>query len=369
MAKNIYFFAYFGDMTKLPIGGGTTAARRLLSSLVKMSFNVSAINRTRPATKLGFINRIKFYMGLLIDPIILFFRLLFSQRKESVFLYMSYAGSLILFDLLITLSVVFTRHNKIYFLAGGGTDKLYKEGTCFYRWLFGITIKMYDEIMCEGERNVKLVKSVAPNVKVFYLPNFTEDGFAPDLLPEKPQDKVNIMYFGRIDESKNVVLGIRIFDLLCNKYKNVYYTIVGGGHADYELLVEKTIAESPNNAKIVKLPRSSHGVIADIMKSQHIFLFPSNEKREGHSNALNEAMSWGLVPIVSNNNFLSDIVGDSELVVNGFAPEDYAKCISRLIDENLIREKSFFVYNRVKCNFTQSVVEGKLQKELLNVLQ
>lgn len=369
MMKNIHFFANFGDMTKLPVGGGTTAARRLLSSLVKMGFNVIAINRSRPTTKLGFINRIKFYTGLLLDPLVLFFRLLFSQRRESLFLYMSYAGSLLIFDFLITLAAVLSCHKKVYFLAGGGTDKLYHEGSCFYRWLFRVTMRLYSEVMCEGERNVKLVKSVAPKVKVFYLPNFTEEGFAPEALPEKPQDRVNIMYFGRIDESKNVILSVRIFDLLCERYKNVHYTIVGGGHADYELLVEEAISKSPYKDQISKLPRSSHEVIAGIMKTQHIFLFPSNEKREGHSNALNEAMSWGLVPIVSNNNFLSDIVGDPELVVDGFVPEDYAKCISRLIDEDLLVEKSISVYNRVKNNFTQFVVEGKLKKELLDILQ
>ena len=123
----------------------------------------------------------------------------------------------------------------------------------------------------------------------------------------------------------------------------------------------------PHLTRIQKYGRSSHEVLAEMMKTQHIYLFPSNEPCEGHSNALNEAMAWGLVPVVSNNNFLPSIVGDDSLVAIDNNALTYARIISDLIDNNLISEKSKQMYQRVKDNFTQSVVEERLINELKNI--
>ena len=366
--KRLYFFASFGRFDHLPAGGGQTAARRLWHTLEKQGFAIELYNRHRYYWIKWPFNKILILLFEIIDPIWMFFVLLFKRRKDSAFLFMSYAGGLVYFDLLMTLAAKLTGHKTVMYLAGGMAQNYYARKGFVYRAIFKQTMHWYDMVMCEGEVNVQLVHRITDGkTKTFYLPNFTEDGFAPESLPEKPTDCVNIFYFGRIDETKQVLLGVETFNLLCQKYDNLNYTIVGGGNASYEAKVVAAINASPFKSKIKKYGRSSHDVLAQLMKTQHIYLFPSNEPCEGHSNALNEAMSWGLVPVVSNNNFLPSIVGDDSLVVKENDANAYADCISNIIDKNLLSEKSRQMYNRVKENFTQSIVEKKLNNVLKTI--
>ena len=368
MIDSFYFFASFGRFSHLPAGGGQTAARRLWKTLEKLGYDVQLYNRHRFNWLRRPFNKITILLFEILDPIWMLFVLLFKRRKNAAFLFMSYAGGLVYFDLLMTLAAKLTGHKIIMYLAGGMAQNYYSQKGDFYRWVFRNTMLMYDLVMCEGEVNVLLVDRITSGkTKTFYLPNFTEDGFAPDSLPAKPEGCINIFYFGRIDATKQVLLGIEVFNLLCQKYNNLNFTIVGGGDACYEAKVVSAISSSPYKSRIQKYGRSSHEVLAAMMKLQHIYLFPSNEPCEGHSNALNEAMAWGLVPVVSNNNFLPSIVGDDSLVVTINDANAYASVISNLIDNNLLPEKSKQMYFRVQENFTQPVVEEKLKNELTSI--
>lgn len=368
MVNTFFFFASFGRLDQLPAGGGQTAARRLWKTLEKHGFNVELYNRHRFYWMKHPFDKITILLFEIIDPIWMFFVLLHKKHKDTAFLFMSYAGGLVYFDMLMTLAVSLTGHKKIMYLAGGMAQNYYHQKGNFYRWIFRKTMMMYDIVMCEGEVNVQLVDEITNGkTKTFYLPNFTEDGFAPDSLPNKPEECINIFYFGRIDKTKQVLLGVEIFNRLCEKYDNLRYTIVGGGNEDYDAKVISAINSSPYKSRIKKIGRSSHKVLAEMMRIQHIYLFPSNEPCEGHSNALNEAMAWGLVPIVSNNNFLPSIVGDDSLVAKDNEAITYVRIISNLIDNNLILEKSKQMYYRVKNNFTQSVVEERLINELKTI--
>lgn len=146
-------------------------------------------------------------------------------------------------------------------------------------------------------------------------------------------------------------------------------SIIGTSAGEYTQRVASRIEQSPYKNRIVRKEKQSHERLKDILKNQHLFLFPSVEKREGHSNALNEAMAWGVVPVVSNNNFLSSIVGDNSLVVSELVVDSYVSVIMRLIQNPLLlKQKSQWVYERVKANFTQSMVEGNLQKEIEKII-
>ena len=196
--------------------------------------------------------------------------------------------------------------------------------------------------------------------RIFYLPNYTEQDFAPMVLPQKPCNRWNILYFGRIAPTKNVLLGIDVFDSLCQHFNNVYYTIVGGGPEDYCNAVEYRISQSPNREKIKRIGRSSHDELKKMLFDQHFFLFPSTEPREGHSNALNEAMSYGLVPIVSKNNFLPSIVGCDNLVAKEMTVEAFVSVFVEIIKSGDYKALSQSMYNRVRQNFTQEVVEKRI---------
>ena len=366
MLKNIYYFANFGNLKGLPTGGGTTSSRRLRATLEKFGYNVDITNRHRPEDRSTFKGKFSKYFWICIDPILFFNKLLFKKRKESTVLFRTYTGSLLPFDFLITLAATLTGHNKIMCLAGGKAYGSYYQGSAFYKWLFRQTVRQYDEILTEGEINLKLIEEASKGkVRAYYLPNFTEEGFAPEQYPAKSADSVNIMFFGRLTPEKNILLIIDVFEGLQKKYGNIHLLLVGSGPKEYENKVKEKIDSSTWHSNIEWKPWADHGTIKEMMSEQHICLFPSAEPCEGHSNALNEAMSWGLVPIVSSNNYLPAIAGYPELVAHSFDKDEYIRIISTLIDSNRLEEFGKKAFERVRDNFTQSVVELRLKDELL----
>lgn len=368
MAHNIYLFSIFGNLDRPAAGGGEAASRRLWHTMEDAGFNVTIFNRHRYDWFAGFGARILLCFWFVFDPTYLFFKLLFLKRKGSAFIFRSYSGALLLFDLATAVAGRLAGHTTVMCLAGGRALPDYKKGLWIYKLIFKLTLLCCHEVMCEGEVSCSLVKEATRDrVRTFYLPNFTERGYAPSQLPDKPKDIINIIYFGRICKKKEVLLGIEIFNRLCERYDTLHYTIIGSGDPVYCDLVENAINDSPYKDRIERHPISTSEFIIEKLKQQHIFLFPSNEHCEGHSNALNEAMSWGVVPVVSDINYLPQIVGNSQLIVHGYAPEDYTKAISSLIDNDSLSELSLFVFKRIQDNFTQDIVQDRLKAELLSI--
>ena len=194
MIKVISFFASFGDFKKTPTGGGQTAARRLLAVLQKQGFKVTTFNRHRYYFENRILDRISMGLFVVIDPIVYFFHLLGKSKRNTVTLYMGYTGSILPFDFLITTVMRTLSSQTIMYLAGGKALHAYKNGSPIYKCLFRKMIQMYDEVMVEGLENANLIESVSSRPRTFYLPNYTEDNFAPEDWPAKPTDILNIIY-------------------------------------------------------------------------------------------------------------------------------------------------------------------------------
>lgn len=365
--KRIFFFASFGDFKLPPSGGGQNAARRLLNTLKKLGYDVPLYSRHRPDDLTPIKNRLIFLLAFIVDPIVYFFKLLCHRHNTRASLYMCYCGSMMPFDLLAILDSKVLGYKTIIYLAGGGAKKLYEAGSKFYRFLFRIGMRLCDLVMLEGEENIGLIKEVS-KTNTFYLPNYTEDGFAPSTLPEKPKDTWNIIYFGRICKEKNVDLTLDVFESLCKQYNNMHLTIVGSKDGEYAERIDNRISISKFKSKITRLTFLPHEQLKTILSDQHFYLFPSNEPREGHSNALNEAMSFGIVPVVSSNNFLPDIVKNPKLVSSDFDSNSYVNIISSIIDNGIYSSLSKEMFDRVQNNFTQSVVEKNLEDELTKAI-
>lgn len=365
--KQIFLFASFGNLDEVPAGGGQTSARRLLNTLVRIGYRVKPTNRHRPISNNRFLFRFEVLFWAFVDPILFALRLLFMSRKKSLVLFIGYSGAMLPMETVIGLLVRLLGYKVIFFLKGGGAKSLYENGSFIYRLLFKYSIRLYNEVFVEGEENAGLIHEIS-NTSVFYLPNFTEDGFAPEKLSKKPESPINIIYFGRICNDKNVLLILDIYDKICDLLQNTNLTVIGDGDKGYLNKVKKRIEISHNKKTISLMSKQNHDYLKSILEKQHFFLFPSSEKREGHSNALNEAMAWGVVPIVSDNNFLPSIVGDDSLVVHDMDISSYVGIIQDLIqNKGLYDIKSQQVYDRVRCNFTQTIVENKLNEEIKKI--
>ena len=97
--------------------------------------------------------------------------------------------------------------------------------------------------------------------------------------------------------------------------------------------------------------------ICEELQKAHFFVFPSQEKMEGHSNSLTEAMTFGVVPVVSTAGFNASIVSNEDLVVSDINPKRYADVIEAIIKRNVWAEYSLNVYKRIKENYTEDIVK------------
>ena len=290
-----------------------------------------------------------------------------KRRKGAAFMMLTYAGSLVPFEFIITLVVRMLGFKSTYYLKGGKLLDTYPKGGKLHKWLFRKTINWQSLVMFEGEDSMNIVKEFA-TVPLVYFPNYIMD---EQMRPyaEKAAEPVGILYFGRVTPEKNAHVILEVFNILAEKHSDMHLIIIGDSTRaiNYTENIAKKIVASPYHDRITKLGNSPFEVLAEAMQKSHFFIFPSHEQAEGHSNSLTEAMSRGLVPIVSDWHFNRTIVGDDQLVVNGFNPEDYAKKIDEVIRSGNWSELSQKMYDRVCTRFRERVVLDNINEELKKI--
>lgn len=368
MIRRIFVFANMGFLDQLPKSGGQSSARRVMEGLKEEGFEVIPIRRHRAELEGRWKHQMEIMTFAVIDLFRVMGKMMMAKRKEAAFLHLTYAGTLVPYELLLTIAVRLLGYKSLIYLKGGQMLEGYANGSELHRWMFKKTMDMQEKVFFEGIESMKLAKGIT-NTPLVYFPNFVFDGQIPQVLSQRPKDNINILYFGRIAPDKNVHIGIETFNLLCEKYDNVHYTIVGGigPSRTYGENIDKFIADSPYRDRIKRIGISSQEFLIDLMQAQHFFLFPTQTKAEGHSNSLNEAMSQGLIPIVSDFHFNKSVVGNDMFVVRGYNPKDYAARIEYIIttcDMDLLSKQ---MWQRVKENYAYSVVNENVCKELRNI--
>jgi len=86
----------------------------------------------------------------------------------------------------------------------------------------------------------------------------------------------------------------------------------------------------------------------------HVFIFPSRHDGEGHSNALNEAMALGLVPVCSAQGFSRSVVGNAGIVLPVSAgAADYADALDGLFAADRWQRFSARAAARVRALYSE----------------
>ena len=364
---NLYVFANFGKLTELPKSGGQTSARRVMNGLESLGYQVHPIVKHRSELKGKVAHQIEVLFFAMADVLKIFFTLLLKRRKQSAFMMLTYAGSLVPFEFIITSIVRCLGFKCIYYLKGGKLLDTYESGSRLHKWMFKRTMDMESLVFFEGMNCLYMVREMT-NTSLAFFPNYIQDQQLSEY-HTKPSEPIGILYFGRVTPDKNVHVSLEAFNLLCEKHSNLKLTIIGSSTraVNYTKQIEKLITASPYSDRICKLGNSPFEVIQDAMKSHHFFLFPTHEQAEGHSNSLTEAMSCGLVPIVSDWHFNRDIVGNDRLVVTGYEAKDYAERIDGVIRSGQWASFSQQMYKRVNAQFCEKAVLNRIDKELQKI--
>lgn len=367
MLKDIYVFANTGKMNELPKSGGQTSARRVIQGLEQLGYSVHTIIKHRSEWKGRLAHVVEILLFAFIDLVKITLRLMFKRRKGSTFMMFTYAGSLVPLEFLITAVVRCLGHKSTYYLKGGKLLDTYPTGSRLHKWMFKKIMDWQSLVLFEGMESLEIVKGIT-STPLVYFPNYVAD-CQLGLYKEKPQSPIGILYFGRVTPVKNVHVSIEAYHLLCEKYPDMRLTIIGGStrEVEYARQIDQMVAESPKRQQITRLGNSSFEVLTEAMKKCHFFIFPSQEAAEGQSNSLTEAMTQGLIPVVSDWHFNKTVVGNDKLVVKGYAPADYAKTIDTIIQSGKMDTYARQARERIKDFYTESVVLSRIDAELKKV--
>lgn len=363
MIDRLYVFANMGKLDQLPKSGGQTSARRVMKGFQEEGIEIIPIRRHRAElqTKLGHILEVGYFA--VYDLLKMLSKMMFKRRKNAAFMQMTYAGALVPYEFILTSVARLMGFKSTEYLQGGMMMDTFPKGGKVHKWLYKKNMEMQSAVFFEGFDALKLTEEVTIKPKLVYLPSYVFDDKIPARVPQKPKDEVNFCFFGRIGKPKNVLISIEIYNLFCASHpeKKTSLTIVGSGeNKDYLQKVDDAVKKSSYSSSIKQFGNSPYEFLVEMMQKQHFYLFPTEEKAEGHSNALNEAMSQGVIPIACDYHFNKTVIGEDYLVVNGYDPADYVNVIDNVINNVDMDALSEKLYKRVKEKFAYSLVNKKV---------
>lgn len=355
--KQIIFYAPLGTHTPPDkIGGAETGC--LKTKQIYESAGIEVLPIEKPARSNGLLN---FLLGMLLVPIKLFFML--KTHPYAVLHIVGFYTKQAKYERMLLNVGKKTGHKVIYELRNGSMIESYEKGTNVYRLTLKDLLLKPDIVLCQGWEYVEFIRKKW-NVERSYYPNYIMDDFIKTNNLNRERPPVKLIYFGRVTKSKNIDIIIRVLALIRREGIFATLEIIGG----YDKIYKSYLDDVINNEKVSEcvkfFGRQPFSFIADKLRNAHYFVFPSNEKQEGHSNSLTEAMGCGVVPIVSKAGFNESICGDEDLIVQDYNPKSYADKIIA-IEKNMSWSKySQEVYERVIKNYTQSVVGKDLIEEV-----
>lgn len=255
----------------------------------------------------------------------------------------------------------------VYELRNGNLLQSYANGGRLYRAALAHIIRHSDALLCQGISYIGFFEKEW-HTDALYYPNYLLNEDIPDHPADRERQPLQLVYSGRIVPEKHVETVVRTAMLLAEQGLDIRLHLVGGYDPAYKEVLDRLIAPTPlANGGVLFHGRKPFDELTHILNGCHYFLFPSGERKEGHSNALTEAMAMGVVPVVSSAGFNRQVCGDDSLTLEGYNPEDYAKVILRIEKENSWQQLSVRMNRRVRNHYSETQVGETLRKALRQI--
>lgn len=356
MKHKVYFYGSLPPKNKVAYGGGEEGNLRTVKLLQSLGYDVTIIRKLRTKSSSSTFVKLMTYPWRFLDGIIKFFCVTLFGCRNSVVHISGFGGYMVFNEFLIMSISKLMGYFTIFEIRGG---RFFINQSKWYVILRNWILRHSDYIFSQGIENKAIVDKICQK-PFFYYPNFIENDFMPKSLPSKPEGKFNMIFFGRVEKEKNIKLIVETVSLVQKQFHNVSLTIIGDGLPDYIAEIIKLMKEKLQEGSYEYITGRSHNKLQKHLLDKHFYIFPSKQMYEGHSNAVTEAMAYGIVPIASPQGFSRTVIGNDELIVNELSAEQYAQRIVRIISDNRFNELSAFVYNRIQENYTYSIVCNKL---------
>lgn len=355
MNKTIYMYATLPKKGEAPFGGGEVGNIRTIRMFREAGYNVVTMRQRKAKAEWGRKTQLASYpFRLLTGWLDVIFTMLFGSRKGIAHL-SGFAGVTIMNEYIIMRIMKWLGYKVVYELRGGGTIGFWENGSNSYKKMFKYLLDSACYVFVQGKENIPFVESIC-KTPVYHYANCVEDGFAPDALLSKPTNRINLLFYGRCEDSKHVDLIVEATAMVQKQVSNVYLTIVGNGRSDYLDMVKSRMKMLLKEGTYSFLPGCKHEELPLLLTDKHFYIFPSTQVREGQSNSVTESMAYGIIPIASPQGFNRSTIGDDYLIVEELNAYAYADRIIEIIKNGMVLHYSRQVFERFQKNFTQKVV-------------
>ncbi len=228
----------------------------------------------------------------------------------------------------------------------------YQRRGRLYQRIVDRSLRLATQVAVEGREYGPFVRQRTRQTP-FYFPNYIDTPSLHQPLAERqlaPGDPIRLIYFGRLVREKGIETALQVLAALRARGHAASLTLIGNGSASYLRALQASYAGQP----VEWAGSLSVEAILSRAAQHHFFLFASRHDGEGHSNALNEAMAVGLVPICSDQGFTRTVVGDAGAVLSRGAPAGaYALAVEAIVDAGRWTELSRRARSRVQSLFSE----------------
>lgn len=172
-----------------------------------------------------------------------------------------------------------------------------------------------------------------------------------------PEDAFVVASVGRLEEIKGPDVLRRVIHAVISADDNVFFVVIGRLNSVYNKDFFLVGLDESEQGRVAFLGQISdmplYLQVADVMVNCSYC--------EGFPNAVAEAMSVGLVPVVTDVGDSAYVVGDKELVVPVGDHESMVKIVSRLYcDRTMLEEKSVALIERANTVLSFEMAVAKL---------
>ena len=366
--KTIYFTGSLPKEGETPYGGGEVGNLRTIRMLRSFGYNVKSVRKIRSGVNDSWLRkRFMYPFRTLANVCEWFFVLLFGLSNSSIAYISGFYGKTIYVETLQMFIANLLGCRIVYELRGGGATEFYEKGSRLYRKQFMYILTKANYLLSQGKENEPLLHSLC-STPIYYYPNSVQQGDYPEEMPQKSDKTINLIFFGRIETSKNPLLTVKVAELLQKEFNNITLTMIGNGKKELIEKVKKQMEGSLRTGSWILLPGCAHDELLHLLSDKHFFIFPSQQIREGQSNAVTEAMGYGVIPIASPQGFNRSTIGDSTLIVEELSAKAYAERLANIIRNGEIEKCSHFVRQRFMENFTEGIVFAQAKKTFKDII-
>jgi glycosyltransferase involved in cell wall biosynthesis len=232
----------------------------------------------------------------------------------------------------------------------------YQRRSAIYRYCFRTVARLSHCVAVESQSLLESMRSLG--VDPVYVPSFVTASPAKRYDRSTVHHQLRLVYVGALNDAKGLPTILAARRLLAGRGLNASLTLAGDGDPEYVSAMRSLYAEP----EVEWNGPVAHESVRALMRRAHFFLFPTTFIGEGHSNALNECMAEGVVPVVSDHGANRHVVADGGLVLPSSArPDAYAEAVENIWRSGEWAERSARCVEVISQFFYAPVVMSRIE--------